>query len=247
MSSELRQVFEGGVEADNPNLKILQERGLVRRDITADELEDEMIRESIVEQAVMRFHIRDKSERLEILSELGANNRYDQSMAADALMQPVSDEKTVLAVLDDKAREIWSKTMEPIRQNSADLNADVIEAERMLADRNFDGVQEFLGNAVERTRELAEQFQNTFIEAKRELRSQYTAEFGRMWEPQVSDRYNATVDRTVFLPPEEYREVMDSVTDLRQSLVKQHEYSTELKSRIERSDPSMTPTAQPKP
>ena len=138
-------------------------------------------------------------------------------------------------------------SLEPIRQNSADLNADVIEAERMLADRNFDGVQEFLGNADERTRELAEQFQNTFIEAKRELRSEYTAEFGRMWEPQVSDRYNATVDRTVFLPPEEYREVMDSVTDLRQSLVKQQEYSTELKSRIERSDPSMTPTAQPKP
>lgn len=247
MPSHLRQIFEGAIEKENPNLKILQERGLIRRNLSDLELEDELCREAVIETAMQHFVLRDKAERLEILAELGADNRYDQSMAADVMMQPVSDQRTTLGVLEDKARSIWERTMENIRALSTDYAAEVEQAEKKLVDHDFEGVRTFLRDATDRSRDLDEQFQSAFIEAKRRLRSEFSAEFGRFWEPDVTDAYNTMVDRSVFLPPEEYRDVMTSVTDLRQNLTREQEYATELRKRLEREPAAPSPNASPKP
>lgn len=247
MPTELRRIFEAAIQQERSNLDVLQERGLVRRNISDLELEDELSREAIIETAMARFVLRQKPERLEILAELGADNRYDQAMAADVMMQPVSDQKTTLNVLEEKARGIWERTMDNIRFISADYATDVIAAEQRLAEHDFDSVRNFLNTASERTRDIDEQFQSAFIEAKRQLRSEFSSEFGRFWETEVSEAYNTIVDRSVFLPPEEYRDVMASVTDLRQSLVKEQEYATELRKRLDREPMTPAPNASPKP
>lgn len=247
MPTELRQIFENAIGIERTNLEVLQERGLVRRDISDLELEDELSREAIVETAMARFVLRPKPERLEILSELGADNRYDQAMAADVLMQPVSDQQTTLNVLEAKAKNIWEQTMGHIKSLSLEYASEVSANEVKLANHEFDAVRSFLAEATDRTRELDEQFQSSFIEAKRKLRSEFSSEFGRFWEQDVTEAYNAIVDRSVFLPPQEYRDVVTSVTDLRQNTVREQEYATELRKRLDREASGPQPSSSPKP
>lgn len=247
MPTELRQIFENSIGPERSNLEVLQERGLVRRDISDLELEDELSREAVVETAMARFVLRPKPERLEILAELGADNRYDQAMAADVMMQPVSDQQTTLNVLEEKAKGIWERTMDHIRSLSSDYASEVSAIEEKLSNHEFDAVRSFLADASDRTRELDEQFQSSFIEAKRKLRSEFSSEFGRFWEQDVTEAYNTIVDRSVFLPPEEYRDVVTSVTDLRQKMVKEQEYATELRNRLDREPSGPQPSTSPKP
>lgn len=247
MQAKLKQIFEDSIREDNPNLKVLQERGLVRRDLDQEDFTDESAREVVIEGALIRYSIRSKSEQRELLTELGVEPNIEVQMAADQMMQPVSNKQVTLEVLEAKAREIWSKAMEPIRDVSADMNMEVIAAEQKLVDRDFKSVDSFLEDITARTRSLDEEFKNSFIEAKRQLRGNYTAEFGRVWGPEVTDQYNTMVDRTVFLPPEKYREMRSSVTDLQQNLVREQEYSTELRHRLDRKMDGPSPNSSLKP
>ena len=55
MSSSVKALFDQAIQPDSPYLKMLQERGLVRRDLTADDLKSEPVRGDAVEQALILF------------------------------------------------------------------------------------------------------------------------------------------------------------------------------------------------
>lgn len=247
MAVDLKRLFDDAVSGQAANLEVLQARGLVRRQLSPIELDDEMCREAIVETAMSNFVIRTKSERLEILSALGADNRYDRAMAADIMMQPVSDQKTTLSLLEDKAIAIWQKAVGPVRELSKEFALDLSKAEGELARGDLGAVREFFEINGSRSRGLEEDFQAAFRAAKRELRNEFNGEFGRFWEPEISEAYTTIIDRAVFLPPEEYRAVMTQVTDLRQNLVKEQEFASELRKRIDNAPEHTSATPSPSP
>ncbi len=247
MALPLRQIFENAVQQDSPGLDVLKERGLIRRGISDLELQDQLCREAIIETAMQHFVLREKTERLAILADLGSDSRYDMSVAADVMMQPGVNRDTTFSVLEDKARAIWSRAMGGVKEAAVGFRAEVTAAEQSLSAHDFESVRTFLRDGAEKTRGIQEQYQTSFIEAKRQLRGDFNAEFGRFWEPSVTDVYDALVDRLVFLPPAEYRDAISATTDLRQNLTREQEYATELRNRLEREPAAPSPSPGPKP
>ena len=80
MSSSVKALIDQAIQPESPYLKMLQERGLVRRDLTEDDLKSEPVRGAAVEQALILFAVETQQmERQEILAELQAQTAYSEA------------------------------------------------------------------------------------------------------------------------------------------------------------------------
>lgn len=247
MSSSLKTTFENVIQPDSPYLKLLQERGLVRRELAADELRSEPIRGDAVEQALILFALRAREERQAILSELQAAEGSDVKIAAFRGVQKQTSIDGSLHRLDAKAQDIWDRAVMPIRAAAKEISAQIAGASLAIDAKQYDDAQAILDTASNQQRALETQFQTVYSEARRTLRRDYNAEFSsRVWDEAAAKHYDTVVNRSVFVPPEEMRSAMTELSETRQQLVAEKQYATELEKRVQaRPERNMSPGMKP--
>lgn len=249
MSSSVKALFDQAIQPDSPYLKTLQERGLVRRDLTADDLKSGPVRDDAVEQALILFAAEMKQkERQEVLAELQAN-QPEQDMRIEAFKgferSPMPE--AVLRKMEGIAEGIWAKAIAPIRAHSREVLSAVSAATHSLDAKDYDKAREILDTAESQQAKIETEFQTSYSEARRGLRREYNAEFGsRVWNETATKHFDTLVKRSLFVPPEEMRNAAHALSESKQRLISEKSYVTELEKRAQ-ARPSAKPGASFKP
>lgn len=251
MSTSVKALFEQALQPDSPYLKLLQERGLVRRDLTADDLKSEPVRGDAVEQALILFAAEvQQAERQEILAKLQANQsepKHDMEIAAFKGFERSSTPDVVFRKMEGKAEAIWDRAVAPIRERSREVMASVSEIVRHIDAKDYEKARETLESASGQQTKIEQQFQTSYSEARRGLRREYNAEFGsRVWNEDATKHFDTLVNRSMFVPPEEMRNAAHALSETKQRLISEKSYVTELEKRAQ-ARPSAKPGASFKP
>lgn len=249
MSSSVKALFDQAIQPDSPYLKMLQERGLVRRDLTADDLKSEPVRGDAVEQALILFAAEtQQAERQEILAELQVNQpEHDMRVAAFKGFERSSTPDAVFRKMEGKAEALWDRAVAPIRERSREVLDTVSAATKSIDAKEYDKAREILESAVSQQSKIEAQFQTTYSEARRGLRREYNAEFGsRVWNEDATKHFDTLVNRSMFVPPEEMRNAAHALSETKQRLIAEKSYLTELEKRAQ-ARPSAKPGASIKP
>ncbi len=249
MSSSVKALFDQAIQPDSPYLKMLQERGLVRRDLTADDLKSEPVRGDAVEQALILFAAEtQQAERQEILAELQVNQpEHDMRVAAFKGFERSSTPDAVFRKMEGKAEALWDRAVAPIRERSREVLDTVSAATKSIDAKEYDKAREILESAASQQSKIEAQFQTTYSEARRGLRREYNAEFGsRVWNEDATKHFDTLVNRSMFVPPEEMRNAAHALSETKQRLIAEKSYLTELEKRAQ-ARPSAKPGASIKP
>lgn len=251
MSSSVKALFDQAIQPDSPYLKMLQERGLVRKDLTVDDLKSEPVRGDAVEQALILFAVETQQmERQEILAELQANqSEQEQGMRVSGFkgFDRSSTPGSILRKMEGKAEVIWDRAVAPTRERSLELLDTVIEATKSIDAKDYDKAREIIESAVSQQTKVETQFQTAYSEARRGLRREYNAEFGsRVWDEDATKHFDTLVNRSMFVPPEEMRNASHALSETKQRLIAEKSYLTELEKRAH-ARPSAKPGASFKP
>ena len=236
MSSSLKALFNHAIQPDSPYLKLLQERGLVRRDLSADDLKSEPVRGDAVEQALILFAAdTQQSERQEILAQLQTSPPGDDMrVSAFRGIERTSAPDTVLRKMEASAEEIWDKAVSHIREKSREVLTTVEAASRSIAAKDYDKAQQSLESATTQQTQIEADFQTSYSEARRGLRREYNKEFGsRVWSDEATRHFDTLVKRSVFVPPEEMRHAAHQLSETKQRLISEKSYVTELEKRVQ--------------
>lgn len=247
--SSVKAIFDQAIQPGSPYLKLLQERGLVRRDLTADDLTSEPVRGDAVEQALILFAAETQQvERQEILAELRqGQDQPDMQIAAFKGFERAETSEAVVRRMEGKAEAIWAKSVAPIRERSREVLAEVEAAMSRIDQRDYDGARDLLDGAQTRQTKVETQFQGAYSEARRSLRREFNAEFGsRVWSEDANKHFDTLVNRTTFVPPEEMRNAQHALSETKQRLISEKSYLTELEKRAQ-ARPSVKPSAGFKP
>ena len=249
MSSSVKALFDQAIQPDSPYLKMLQERGLVRRDLTADDLKSEPVRDDAVEQALILFAAEtQQAERQEILAELQVNQpEHDMRVAAFKGFERSSTPDAVFRKMEGKAEALWERAVAPIRERSREVLDTVSAATSNIDAKDYDKAREILESAARQQSKIEAQFQTSYSEARRGLRREYNAEFGsRVWSEDATKHFDTLVNRSMFVPPEEMRNAAHALSETKQRLIAEKSYLTELEKRAQ-ARPSAKPGASIKP
>ncbi|WP_299592560.1 hypothetical protein [uncultured Tateyamaria sp.] len=235
MSSSVKALFDQAIHPESPYLKLLQERGLVRQELSSDDLRSESVRDDAVEQALILFAAdTERAERQEILDQL----QHAQREAGVEIPQVQGFERTAsreaaFRQLEVKAEEIWTKAMEDTRSRSSDVSATVSDASVAISEKNYDVASDLLSAAEREQSEIEDSFKKVYMEARRGLRREYNAEFAsRVWDNDAQQHFDTQVNRSVFVPPNEMRQSAQQIAEVKQHLVTEKSYSTELEKRV---------------
>lgn len=249
MSSSLKALFDQAIQPDSPYIKLLQERGLVRRDLSAEDLKSEPVRGDAVEQALILFAAENQlSQRQEILAELQATQPNDElRIAALKGFERPTTEDAVFRKLEDKADAIWERAVAGTRKHSLEVIEIVVQAAKSMAAKDYDQATKMLDQASSQQAKVEAHFQTSYSEARRGLRREYNAEFGsRVWNEQANRHFDTLVNRSVFVPPEEMRHAAHQLSETKQQLISEKSYVTELEKRAQ-ARPERTPGSSFKP
>lgn len=249
MSSSVKALFDQAIQPDSPYLKMLQERGLVRRDLTADDLKSEPVRDDAVEQALILFAAEtQQTERQAILAELQVNQpEHDMRVAAFKGFERSSTPDAVFRKMEGKAEALWERAVAPIRERSREVLDTVSAATSNIDAKDYDKAREILESAARQQSKIEAQFQTSYSEARRGLRREYNAEFGsRVWSEDATKHFDTLVNRSMFVPPEEMRNAAHALSETKQRLIAEKSYLTELEKRAQ-ARPSAKPGASFKP
>lgn len=249
MSSSLKALFDQAIQPDSPYLKLLQERGLVRRDLSADDLKSEPVRGDAVEQALILFAAdTQQSERQEILAELqSAQPGEDLKVAGFKGVERSATPEATFRKLEEQADAIWDKAVLSTREQARQVLSAVSEAAKNIAAKEYDKAQQILDSATTQQAKIEANFQSSYSEARRSLRREYNAEFGsRVWSADATKHFDTLVNRSVFVPPEEMRHSAHQLSETKQRLISEKSYVTELERRVQ-SRPERTPGHSFKP
>lgn len=249
MSSSVKAIFDQAIQPDSPYLKLLQERGLVRRNLTADDLKSEPVRGDAVEQALILFAAEmQQAERQEVLAELQATQpEQDMRVSAFKGFERSSTPDAVLRKMEGKAEAIWDRAVAPTRERSRDVLNAVAEAAKRIDAKDYEKARDILESAAGQQSKIEAQFQTAYSEARRGLRREYNAEFGsRVWNQDATKHFDTLVNRSMFVPPEEMRNAAHALSETQQRLIAEKSYLTELEKRAQ-ARPSAKPSASFKP
>lgn len=249
MSSSIKAIFDQAIQPNSPYLKVLQERGLVRRDLTGDDLKSEPVRGDAVEQALILFAAEtQRVDRQEILAELQAQApQMSVQMAAFKAFERPTTPDAVFRKMEGKADDIWRRSIAPVREQSSAATKLVASASDALVMRDYDKARELIEQADVQMQRIETDFREIYSVARRELRRDYNAEFGsRVWNPEATKHFDTLVNRTTFVPPEEMRQAAHELSETKQRLISEKSYVTELEKRAQ-ARPSAKPSASFKP
>ncbi|MCX8500784.1 MAG: hypothetical protein ORO03_03680 [Alphaproteobacteria bacterium] len=249
MSSSIKAIFDQAIQPNSPYLKVLQDRGLVRRDLTVDDLKSEPVRGDAVEQALILFAAEtQRAERQDILAELQARElETSVQIAAFKTFEKPTTPDAVFRKMEGKADDIWRRSIAPVRERSREASELVAGASEALAMRDYDKASDLIEQADVRMQGIETEFREVYSVARRELRRDYNAEFGsRVWNAEATKHFDTLVNRTTFVPPEEMRNAAHEVSETKQRLISEKSYVTELEKRAQ-ARPSAKPSASFKP
>lgn len=250
MSSSLKALFNHAIQPDSPYLKLLQERGLVRRELSAEDLRSEPVRGDAVEQALILFAAdTQREERQEILNALQADQGPQESVQVAAFkgFEKTATDEAVYRKLELKAEAIWEKAVAATRENSKRVSVTVGEAAKAISEKNYDLAAQLLERAGVDQSKIESQFQVGYSEARRHLRREYNGQFqSRVWNPEATRHFDTLVNRSVFVPPEEMRHSAHQLAETKQRLISEKQYLTELEKRVHsRPERSAAPSFRP--
>jgi len=236
MSSSLKALFDQAIQPESPYLKLLQERGLVRRDLSVDDLRSEPVRGDAVEQALILFAAdTEREERQEILAQLQAPRpEGGMEVAAFKGFEHTATPEAVFRKLEMKAESIWEKAVAATRENARLVSVAVGAAATAITEKSYDKAAQLLESAASDQAKIETQFQTAYSEARRGLRREYNAEFqSRVWNEPATRHFDTLVNRSVFVPPEEMRQSAHQLAETKQRLISEKSYSTELEKRVQ--------------
>ncbi len=249
MPPSIKAIFDQAIQPNSPYLKVLQERGLVRRDLTLEDLKSEPVRGDAVEQALILFAAENqRAERQEILAELRAQEpEQSVQIAAFKTFEKPTTPDAVFRKMEGKADDIWRRSIAPVRERSREASDLVASASDALGTRDYDKARELIDQADIRMQGIETDFREIYSVARRELRRDYNAEFGsRVWNTEATKHFDTLVNRTTFVPPEEMRQAAHELSETKQRLISEKSYTTELEKRAQ-ARPSASPSASFKP
>lgn len=236
MSSSLKALFEQAIQPDSPYLALLRERGLVRRDLSDEDLRSEPVRGDAVEQALILFAAdMQREERQQILAELQAP-QPERGMEISAFkgFERTAASEEVYRNLEHKAENIWGKAIAPTREGAKAISEVVEQAATAISLKDYDKAQGLLDAATADQSRIETNFQTVYSEARRGLRREYNAEFqSRVWNDTATRHFDTLVNRSVFVPPEEMRQSAQNLAETKQQLIAEKSYSTELERRVQ--------------
>lgn len=243
----LRDRFNEIIQQGNEHLPYLTERGLIREDA---KLDNEVIRQSVVEQALMRFAMRSREEQADVIAKLGIVEAA--ILEGPSTTRQFADirqhQPTIFASLESRARKIWSEATEHIRERARELDERIDAATQRAASRDYKAALEELRTASRGMTELDASLNNAMHIAKVNLRREFTAEYGRKWEPDVRSYFDNLTSRSVFQIPKEQRDASTHLASEQQRLAQEMRFTTEAARRLENRPeptPGMSPSMSP--
>ena len=243
ISPSLRSVFDAVLTGPDENLRILKDRGLIDASLTGEDLDDGDMKAMVIDSALYRFRLRQEDERLSILRELEADARTDTRIDLDALISGNRSSDPTLALLDQRAAEIWQRTTDPIRERAREIIESANAVKAALGQGQERDLDAFIKDARAQITQLEARYRDSVGSARRELRSEYVQEFGKTWNDDVARHYDAVVTRSVFRHPTEYIEADKVVT----ALDHDRRMTAGFASQLDRPNPTRTPRPSPKP
>lgn len=247
MSSSLKSTIEKAIRPDSPYLRLLQERGLVRRELAPEELLSEAVRGDAVEQAMILFALRERQERQEILKALAGDGQESVKVAAFKGVGQRAPTENTLKLLDVTARDLWNRAVRPVRERATELSRTVSKADLAIDAKDYETAQSLLDTATDVQRALEVKFQTAYSEARRALRREYNHAFSsRVWDEVATKHFDTIVNRSVFVPPDEMRASTNELSEVKQRFVADKQYATELEKRVRvRPERNLSPSMKP--
>jgi hypothetical protein len=243
MSSSLKALFEQAIHPESPYLALLRERGLVRRDLSDEDLRSDLIRGDAVEQALILFAAeKQKDERQQILAALEvASSEQAMEISEFRAFERTAASDEVFRNLERKADNIWGKAVAQTREDALEVTKHVAQAAQAISSKDYDAAQRLLDEAVGEQARVEANFHTTYSEARRGLRREYNATFqSRVWNGTATRHFDTLVNRSVFVPPEEMRNSAQQLAETKQQLISVKSYATELERRVQ-SRPERSP------
>lgn len=244
---ELRDIVADAMDPRSENFSVLKQHGLIRTSVTQDQLADERVRRLQVETALLRFAQRQADERAQILKDLHTDATSDLSISTRDLANIRPSPERFSAYLEERAREIWTSATRVIRERAEELTDRLERVSKTIDNRQYDQAQGALEAASKDLVRIDEMMMDATNDAKRELRRDFNNTHGRVWSAETTRQFDTFVNRSVFLPPEEYRKAATSLTDERQRLSHEMSFVSEQQKRLEKSfqadrQPSQAPS-----